>query len=322
MKSFALSALAAASLFVFAGCAASSSDSADVGSDDLTAARPQIELKTSSDESSLQAKLFKLMAMSSGHPSSPTESLTGTGENGVGTRSISCTVSRLISAVVGSGVSNTAFYGCTFTNFDKTDHGGKLPSVVLSTSTTDDEPLAGKLVDLLIKGEQKGGFGVKKSPDLGVPPCCDIPMHTTFTLSDSANTLSCTLSTGGFAFMRSASCTLTENAAADDEVEKGTLVHTVGIGGENTGFSAKIGGKTIELVLDGAAQKSFVEGRVARITGTATTLSGVETHDRPAIKVSDLLVCPAPHATLDAMPPVSADTHWMEQNCPDLDVVQ
>ena len=320
MKPFALSTLAAASLFVFAGCAASSSESADVGSDDLTAARPQIELKSSSDESSLQAKLFKLLAMN-GTPSSPTQALSGSGEQNVGPRAVSCTVSRLISAVVGSGVSNVAFYGCTFTNFDKADHGGKLPNVILATSTTDDQPLAGKLVDLMDKGAKKGGLGVKKSADTTHPPCCDIPIHTTYTLTGSNGTLSCTRSTGGFAFMVSASCTLTENAATD-EVEKGTLVHTVGIGGENTGFSAKIGNKTIELVLDETAQASFVEGRVARITGTPTTLSGVETHDRPAIKVSDLLVCPAAHSTLNAMPPVDADTRWMEQNCPDLDVVQ
>jgi hypothetical protein len=48
----------------------------------------------------------------------------------------------------------------------------------------------------------------------------------------------------------------------------------------------------------------------------------VETHDRPAIKVTNLLVCPAPHSTFDMMPPLTDNAAWMGTNCPDLDVIE
>jgi hypothetical protein len=326
MKFFAVSTFAALSLLV--GCAApSASDSADVGQDEMTSA-PKIELDATSDKNSLQAQLFNLLEAFEGDSAfgisggnGPTVSMQGASEHGAPARSVSCNTSKLIHATVGSGVSTTSFFACTLNGFNKVRNGGELPSVVLQDNGED--PLAGKLFSLLAKGEQKGGLGVKRTSTTQHPPCCDMPITTSFAIQGGAETLSCSMVSGGFAPIRSVHCTFERNDAVDTEVKKGTLVHTVGIGGENTGFSAKIDSSTIELVLDPAAQANFVEGRVARITGTPTTLSGIETHDRPAIKVTDLLVCPAANTVLNMMPPVSADTLWISQNCPDLgDVVQ
>jgi hypothetical protein len=324
MKFFALSSLAALSLL--AGCAASTSESVADGQDDITAST-KIELSSVADEASIQAKLYNLLDAFKGEADLgiakdvATLSMKGAREDGAPARSISCNESKLVHATLGQGVSTTSFFACTLAGFQTVRNGGQLPSVVLKDDAS--QPLAGKLFSLLLKGEQKGGLGVVKTSGDSHPPCCDMPISTTFAISDSTSTLSCTERAGGFAFIRSVECTLSKNDANEVEVQKGTLVHTVGIGGENTGFSAKIGNNVVELVLGTPDMKQFVEGRVARITGSLTTLSGIETHDRPAIKVTNLLVCPAAHTTLNMMPPVSDDTLWISENCPDLgDVVQ
>ncbi len=104
---------------------------------------------------------------------------------------------------------------------------------------------------------------------------------------------------------------------------EGTLFHSVGIGGENTGFSVRTKDSVLELVLDAADQKAFSEGKLARVQGTSTLLSGVETHDRKAIDVTDLLVCPDA-GTIDCMPPVAGSAaklcsgenrSWIEAKC-------
>jgi hypothetical protein len=102
--------------------------------------------------------------------------------------------------------------------------------------------------------------------------------------------------------------------------ETGTLFHSVGIGGENTGFSVRTSDDVFELVLDASAQKTFAAGKIARVEGTSTLLSGVETYDRKAIDVSDLLVCPDA-GTVDCMPPTSSklcsgdNRAWIEASC-------
>ncbi len=109
---------------------------------------------------------------------------------------------------------------------------------------------------------------------------------------------------------------------AVDVTVQGNLVRTFGIGGENTGSSIATTSGLLELVL-GDWQSAFVAGRTARVTGERTTLSGVETHDRPAIVVRDMLVCPAP-GTLNCMPGpnvrlsnlcAGANRSWVQDNC-------
>lgn len=89
------------------------------------------------------------------------------------------------------------------------------------------------------------------------------------------------------------------------EVFDGTLVTTMGIGGENTGASIKLGASTLELVLSEAQRSQFVDGRFARVTGSRTKLSGIETQDRAAINVVDVLTCPASGTTLNCMPRIN-----------------
>ncbi len=109
--------------------------------------------------------------------------------------------------------------------------------------------------------------------------------------------------------------------ASSDVTVEGTLFHSVGIGGENTGFSVRESdGTVLELVLDAAQQSEFIAGKVARASGTSTLLGGIETHDRKAIDVKDLLVCPDA-GTIDCMPPTSAkacapaNRSWIEASC-------
>jgi hypothetical protein len=307
------------------GCAATSEESQDVSGDELTA-RPAIQLKPSTDSASIAGKLYGMLEAFKGDSSlaisSEVSSFTmkGAPDHEVN-RSVSCTKSNLVHATLGQGVTTTTFFGCTLEGFDKVRNGGQLP-LAFSGSPVN-VPLAANLFSLLSKAEKRGGFDVKKSGGQ-TPPCCDIPTTTTMSISDDSATFSCSLHTGGFAAgMANAECTyVLADAKPSEEVEKGTLIHTVGIGGENTGFSVKLAnGSVLELVLDETARNAFVQGRVARVTGTPTTLSGVETHNRPAIKVSDLLVCPAPHTTFSMMPPVTDDANWMGANCPDLDIV-
>jgi hypothetical protein len=325
MKFAALSVVASLSLLV--GCAASTASGDDLGDsqDDVTASS-KFELKSSSDSDSIQAQLYKLMDAFKGEKaldiSKNVVALTikGAAETGAPARSITCTKSSLVHATLGQGVTTTDFFACTLTGFNKIRDGVALPSV--NVQLNHEAPLANNLFSLMAEGDKKGGFDVLRSGG-DQPTCCDRPISTTMSISDSTSTLSCTNRTGGFAFMVFTECSLAAKDASDEvEVSKGTLVHTVGIGGENTGFSVKIGDKVTELVLSPADAKAFVDGRVARVTGTPTSLSGVETHDRPAIKVTNLLVCPAPHTTLSMMPPVTDDASWMGANCPDLDIVQ
>jgi hypothetical protein len=103
---------------------------------------------------------------------------------------------------------------------------------------------------------------------------------------------------------------------------EGTLRSTMGIGGENTGASISSASGLLELVLDDGEKAQFVEGRFARAKGKRTTLFGVETHNRPALDVSSLLVCPAPGTSINCMPPVApgnttcgADRAWIGEKC-------
>jgi hypothetical protein len=325
MKFVTLSALAAISLL--AGCAASTAENTDQGQDDVTASS-KLELASTSDSSSIQAKLYSLLDTfkGEGHLDISTNgasiTMNGAREHGAPARSITCTKSSLVHATVGQGVTVTPFFACTLTGFNKVRTGVELPSV--DAPLQGEEPLANNLFTLLNKGEQMGGgFGITRSGGV-TPPCCDMPTSTTLAISDKSSTLSCTNRTGGFAFRVFTECSLLAKDANDEvEVQKGTLLEAgVAIGGEGTGFNAQIGNKKLELVLSDADKKAFVVGRVARITGSPTTLDGVETHNRPAIKVANLLVCPAPHTTLSMMPPVSDDGAWLGKNCPDLDIVE
>ncbi len=235
-------------------------------------------------------------------------------------RSINCSFSSMeLVAVGGAGFTRRDMSNCTLTGFDQVRNGGQLPSTIVGFDV--EAPLAGKLVTLLELGAKKGGLGVKKT-DGGRPPCCDIPSKTTYELSDDTQSLVCVNSTGGFAFIVQSSCTFTKKDTAPATVEyKGKLARVFGIGGESTGMALNFEDASAELVLSAKDRAKFVDGRVARVIGSKTTLSGVETHDRPAIKVSSLLVCPAPKTTLSLMPPVDADTSWLGANCPDLDLV-
>ena len=108
-----------------------------------------------------------------------------------------------------------------------------------------------------------------------------------------------------------------------EEVEvTGKLVRTFGIGGENTGSSIASKEGMFELVLDDGERNQFQAGKTARVRGTKTTLSGVETHNRPAIDVSDMLVCPDP-GFINCMPGpnvrlsnMCGNVSWVTDNCP------
>lgn len=103
---------------------------------------------------------------------------------------------------------------------------------------------------------------------------------------------------------------------------EGTLTRTFGIGGENTGYSIATASGLTELVLDAGEASEFAEGKKARVKGTPTLLSGVETQNRPAIDVQEMLVCPNA-GTINCMPggalsPLCASdaTAWVTANCP------
>jgi hypothetical protein len=224
MKLFA-SLLSLAALPVLAslvGCAGSSEESADVAGDELNAsARPRIELASTSDVHSVQATLFLLMdrlrdvdstlGIESGVDSASLM-LKGTAEEGVASRSVDCNTSKLIHAQIGVGASTTTFFHCTLDGFDKIRNGGSLPNVLLRSG---ESPLAAKLYALLAKGEQHGGFGVTKSGG-NLPPCCDIPTTTTYSVSDANGKLSCSMHAGGFAFMTHAECMYQSHVAPNE----------------------------------------------------------------------------------------------------------
>ncbi len=104
---------------------------------------------------------------------------------------------------------------------------------------------------------------------------------------------------------------------------EGTLTRTFGIGGENTGTSIKTASETVELILDDGERNQFVDGKKARAKGTIKLLSGVETHNRKALDVSELLVCPNP-GYVNCMPGPNVrlsglcapdNRSWVSANC-------
>ena len=112
-------------------------------------------------------------------------------------------------------------------------------------------------------------------------------------------------------------------ASAEVTLE-GTFVATMGIGGENTGASIKTSSELVELILDAGERNQFIDGKKARAKGTIKFLSGVETQNRKALDVKELLVCPNP-GYLNCMPGpnvrlsslCSSDSRtWVEANCP------
>lgn len=104
---------------------------------------------------------------------------------------------------------------------------------------------------------------------------------------------------------------------------EGTLTRTMGIGGENTGYSIATASGMLELVLDAGEKNQFVEGKKARVKGDSKLLSGVETRDRKAIDVKEMLVCPNP-GTINCMPGPNVrlsslcsgeSSQWVSANC-------
>jgi hypothetical protein len=221
MKFIAISSIFALSTLV--GCAASTPADSDVSADEVTA-RPPINLTGSTDAGSVQAKLYKLLETFKDDQglkiSVGIESAAFFMQGGHESRSVTCTQSLLPSPVTvgGGGVAPQGFpgfdpggvptapsFGCDLLGFDKVRNGGQLPFSVIPNEG--ESPLAGKLFELLRKGEQQGGLGVELTNKVDDPPCCDIPSSRTLTISDSRASLSCTQHTGGFAFIVTAECT-------------------------------------------------------------------------------------------------------------------
>lgn len=105
---------------------------------------------------------------------------------------------------------------------------------------------------------------------------------------------------------------------------EGTLRRSAGIGGENTGSSIQTASELVELILDPGEQNQFVDGKKARAKGEIKYLSGVETRNRKALDVKELLVCPDP-GYVNCMPGpnrrlsnlcASDNRSWVEANCP------
>ena len=319
MKAVAVTYGCVVALF-FAGCAGKTSADGETA-DDITAARPPVTLPSTEDGSSVQAKLFQILRSFQSDPElkifAPADSnllvLQGGHEPRVAIRSIGC---HETSRIDPKALAPIFAHECTLTGFEAVRGNASLPPVTTTTASGSEPPLASKLFSLLAKAEQKGGFGVRRGGFKAA--CCDQPSSTVFTLADARSSLSCTSTSGGFISISSVSCLYQQQDAIPVEVLKGTLVTSVGIGGENTGFSARVDGKAMELVLQGADRAKFVSGRVARITGLPTTLSGVETSNRPAVDVSNLLVCPAPNGPLDPKVTVDDDRSWLTTNCPGL----
>jgi hypothetical protein len=89
----------------------------------------------------------------------------------------------------------------------------------------------------------------------------------------------------------------------------GTLVSVMGIGGESTGAAIRSAEGLRELILDDGERALFADGKKARVRGTLTTLSGVETRNRPAIDVRELLVCPNRGTRYNCMPGPNVRLH-------------
>lgn len=110
-----------------------------------------------------------------------------------------------------------------------------------------------------------------------------------------------------------------------ESVLEGKLLSVMGIGGESTGAAIVTEEGMFELILDPGERARFVDGKKARVKGKKTTLSGVETHDRPALDVSNMLVCPNP-GWINCMPggevPAAClgdNRSWIEDNCEGVD---
>jgi hypothetical protein len=112
-----------------------------------------------------------------------------------------------------------------------------------------------------------------------------------------------------------------DKPAAQELTVEGELVSVAGIGGESTGFAIQRSEGLFELVLDDAERSQFIDGKKARVKGKLTLLSGVETHDRPAIDVTEMLVCPSA-GHVNCMPGgpvpnlcVASNRTWVSANC-------
>jgi hypothetical protein len=301
------------------GCAGTAASTEDATDQDITAAaRPPVDLPSTEDGSSVQGKLYPILKAFESDPSfgvfAPTDGnllvLQGGVEPHVPLRSIGC---QETSRVDPSALAPILAHECTLTGFDAVKNGASLPPSLPSVADGA-PPLASKLFSLLAAAEKKGGLGVRRGGQQA--SCCDQQSSTSYTVADAHSSLACTATSGGFVSITSVSCLYLRQDAVPPEVVKGTLFASVGIGGENTGFSAKVDGGTIELVLEKADQARFVDGRVARITGLPTTLSGIETQNRPAIDVTNFLVCPVPGTSPSPKPGNAADTKWITANCP------
>ena len=103
----------------------------------------------------------------------------------------------------------------------------------------------------------------------------------------------------------------------------GTLETMYAICGETTGFGIVTEDQgSFELIFHGNQQEQFEDGRVARVMGGRTLLQGFCMQDRPAIEVTDMLVCPSTEY-VDCMPPASEPKlctpdaqEWVTKNCP------
>lgn len=120
-----------------------------------------------------------------------------------------------------------------------------------------------------------------------------------------------------------------DGAAAEQVTVTGKLVRSFGIGGENTGTSIQEGAGLTELVLDDGERNQFEDGKTARVKGRVVYLSGVETHNRRAIDVAEMLVCPSP-GQIGCMPAPNVrlsslcsgeNRTWVEAHCPGVDYV-
>ena len=105
---------------------------------------------------------------------------------------------------------------------------------------------------------------------------------------------------------------------------EGKLAAVMGIGGESTGYAIEAADGLYELVLDEGEKNQFSDGKTAKVTGKLTFLSGVETHNRRALDVSKMLVCPNP-GYINCMPGPGRrlsnfcggeDHDWAVANCP------
>jgi hypothetical protein len=105
---------------------------------------------------------------------------------------------------------------------------------------------------------------------------------------------------------------------------EGTLQRSFGIGGENTGSSIATSSGMVELILDDGERNQFVDGKKARAKGEIRFLSGVETHNRKALDVKEMIVCPDP-GYVNCMPGPnrrlsnlcsSENSTWVTANCP------